>query len=110
MAAKECVKHGAAPVFAMAFPALRPVHARITAIIVFVRKIVKTMMIMRVMTILMMILMMFKMRVNLGFVDANSIRYLVDIFQPVSFQSTHVYKECNSSVRYHCPPMEAKEI
>ena len=28
--------------------------------------------------------MMIKMTVNLGFVDANSIRYLVDIFQPVS--------------------------
>ena len=83
MAAKDCVKQGAAPVFAMAFPALRPVHARITAINVLVRKIVKTM-IMIVMTILMMIPMMIKMTVNLGFVDANSIRYLVDIFQPVS--------------------------
>ena len=109
MAAKDCVKHGAAPVFAMAFPALRSVHARIPAIIVFVRKTVK-MMIMIVMTILMMILMMIKMTANLGFVIANSMRCLVDIFQPVSFQSLHVYKECNLSVRYHCPFMEAKEI
>ena len=51
-AAKDCVKHGAALVFAMAFPVLRHVHASITALIVLVRKIVKMMMI--VMTILMM--------------------------------------------------------
>ena len=110
MAAKDCVKHGTAPVFTIAFPALRPVHARITAKIVLVREIVKMMMMMMiVMTILMMIPMMIKMTVNLGFVDANSIRCLVDIFQPVSFESPHVYKECNLSVRYHCPLMESKE-
>ena len=90
MAAKDCVKHGTAPVFTMAFPALRPVHARI---IVLVREIVKMMM-MIVMTIL-----MIKMTVNFGFVGSNSIRCLVDIFQPVSFESPHVYNECNLSVR-----------
>ena len=63
-------------------------------------------MIMIVMTILMMI----PMTANLGSVDANSIRYLVDIFQPVRFQSLHVYKECNLSIRYHSPFMEAKAI
>ena len=67
-------------------------------------------MIMIVMTILMMIPMMMKMTANLGFVDADSIRYLVDIFQPVRFQSLHVYKECNLSIRYHSPFMEAKAI
>ena len=103
MAAKDCVKHGAAPVFTIAFPALRPVHARITAKIVLVREIVKMMVMMIVMT------MMNKMTVNLGFVDANSIRCLGDIFQPVSFESPHVCKECNLSVRYHCPLMESKE-
>ena len=88
-AAKDCVKHGAALVFAMAFPALRHVHARITVLIVLVRKIVK------MMTIVMTILMMIQVTINVGFVDANSICCLVDIFQPVSFERSHVYKEYN---------------
>ena len=109
MAAKERVKHGAAPVFAIAFPVLRPAHVRIPAIIVLVKETAKTM-IMIMMTILMMIPMMIKMTANSGFVDASSIRYLVDIFPPVCFQSLHVYKECDLSITFHCPFMEAKEI
>ena len=67
-------------------------------------------MIIIMMTILMMMPMMIKMTANLGYVDASSIRYLVEIFPPVRFQSLHVYKECDLSIRYHCPFMEAKKI
>lgn len=51
---------------------------------------------MKVMMIVMTILMMMKMTVNVGFVNDKSIRRLVDIFQPVSFESPLVNKECSS--------------
>ena len=72
-AAKDCVKHDAALVLAMVFPALRHVHAKITVSIVLARKIVKKMKI--VMTILMLMIMMtipkIKMTVKFRFGDAN---------------------------------------
>ena len=62
-----------------------------------------------VMTILMATLMTTKTTVNLQFVDANSIRFLVDIFKPLSFENPRVYKECSLSVRNYFPLMESKE-